>query len=441
MRLPMPRKLMSAALIIFAVLSFTCPRCHGADDPSAKHPKYVFLMIGDGMGVSQRSLADRFVKELGGPTGKTGLVMESLPNSAITDTASLSGVTDSAAAGTAIACGVKTKNGFLGMTPDGKNVDSLAVFAKQRGMKVGIVTSDHINGATPSAFYAHVNRRGAYSDINPFIPKSGFDLFAGDEFLLTGGSGERPDAQLARQGYKVIRGFDKFKAAKKLERLVCVQQFDFAIDAKDKAPSLSETLSKTIDLLDGDQGFFIMLEGARIDWACHNNDIAAAIKEVVDFDNAVKVALDFLKNRPDRTLLVVTADHETGGLEISDSKGSLAPIQSRKCSMAAFQNHVDELKKKASFDDLAKSVNEKFGLTDLSADELAKLKDAYYGGKNQVIAVCAGIFDARCGVKWKTSGHTGAKVKTTAAGAGSELFNGEMDNTDIPKRLKQLMAR
>ena len=422
--------------------------------------KYAFLMIGDGMGVNQRKAAE--ICRKASVNGKDkNLIMESFPSSALTKTDSLSGVTDSAAAGTALACGEKTKNGMLGILPDGRKLESLAEKARQAGMKTGIIPDTPVNHAPPAAFYAHVNARNNYSDITSFLAPSGFDLFIGDNFLVSKGAAA-PDASLAEKGYTVIKDIAEFQKLKKgTSKIVFIQNIPYAIDEHGKRKiTLSECLSKSIELLDNPDGFFIMLEGGKIDWACHSNDIAAAVREVFEFDDAVRTAYEFYLKHKDETLIVVTADHETGGLTLTPGGELSETLLLQKSSGSNFIKYLNTCKKnKTTFDEALMKIKDTFGLTDIKSPDIEKIRQAYnyfigssskdarpaeikkmYGEKNPVIHVCSEIIDRKAGVQWSTSKHTGAKIKTTAIGKGAENFSGEMDNTEIPARMKNILG-
>jgi alkaline phosphatase len=421
-----------------------------ADDKAqVKNPKYIFLMIGDGMGENLRKATDIYLKS--SKEGKKALVMESFPVRGLTRTKSLSGVTDSAAAGTALSCGKKTRNGILGLTEDGKVLESVAELAKRKGLKVGIISDAPINHATPAAFYAHVDSRNKYSEISAFIPKSRFDFFSGGKFLKSKGK-KAPDEILKSAGYRIIRKVEDFNAF--------AYNIPYAIDEKGKKKiTLAKILEKAIKNLDNPQGFFIMLEGGKIDWSCHNNDIATAIKNVAAFDNAIEVAYKFYMQDPDNTLIVVTADHETGGLKLGNTANLRESIDSQQCSKMSFMKDVNTLKKKnGTFEEFKKLVENNFGLKKLNGEETEALRHAYnafmdktskdsrpeeikkmYGSGNPVIYACSEILSKRAGIKWSSGGHTTKKVTTTAIGAGAEKFKGEKDNTDTAKILKDFM--
>lgn len=452
--------LLSRFNLIFILAAFVC--CWQVSAAEKKmgpqHPKYIFLLIGDGMGTNQRIITDKYVrdnKETG--YGGSGLYMESFPYSGNTRTTSESGITDSAAAGTALSCGSKTKNGMLGMTPDGKFVESVALVAKKKGMNVGILTDSYINDATPAAFYAHVDSRGKYTEISNFLPVDGFELLSGSEPRKSRTADPAPDAFFAEKGYNVVREAKNFKVLnpEKEKKVVFINKIPYAIDGQPDI-TLAELLKKSIDMLNSPKGFFIMLEGGKIDWACHGNDIGTAIKETLAFDKAVKVAYDFYLAHPEDTLLIVTADHETGGLELGDMDKMTETVNSQKTSLTVFADTLEEMKnKKMAPEEFLANFALKFFTTPLDDKESALMEKAWQemlqksqpdvkvekSLQNGVVAAASKITAGRCGVKWSTTGHSDKKVKTAAIGSDSDKFNSTLglDNTDIANNLKEII--
>lgn len=265
------------------------------------------LLIGDGMGPLQIRLA-RGTE--GGP-----LAMERTPYSGIVTTQSADrAVTDSAASGTALATGRKTNNGMVGVAPDGRRLQTIVERARLAGKSTGIISTDSLHGATPASFAAHVESRGEREKIAAQMAASGVDVMMGfwkGWFLPKSAGGERDDgrdlvAEIRQAGYDVVftrNGLRKAKADK------VVGLFE-----DDTAPSLSEMVSVAIARLDKNpKGFLLVVEEARIDWECHDHNLDAAIERVRMLDAAVVTALDFARD-DGSTLVVVTADHETGGL-------------------------------------------------------------------------------------------------------------------------------
>ena len=294
--------------------------------------KYVFYFIGDGMGVNQVNAAETYLGALDGRIGITPLCFPSFPFSAFVNTQSATnGVTDSAAAGTALATGNKTKNGALGVLKDLTTpVNSIAQWAHDAGAAVGITTSVTVDHATPAAFYAHVGKRGDTYMIGQQLVATDFDFFAGSDFTTP----QNPDGgadlyQQARdKGYCITRSYKEYqKRSKKADKMILLQSEEaskvdrggipYALDRQVGDLTLPDITRAAINFLTknqgGKDGFFLMVEGGKIDWLCHANDVAF-IPELIEMDDAVKVAYEFYQQHPDETLIVVTADHETGGL-------------------------------------------------------------------------------------------------------------------------------
>lgn len=429
-------------------------------------PRYVFLFIGDGMSTPQRMLAEEYARV----TGMGELAMNHLPFHATTRTCSSSSlITDSAAAATAIACGVKTYNGAIGVDPARKPVASVAECAHRAGRKVGIVTTCTINHATPAGFYAHRVNRGLSYQIGLDLVASGFDYFAGGGFGA-GKSDDKKDAcyrgdlyDLARKaGYQVVRTRADLAACRPGGKVlfswgeIHIQQ---EIDRREGDPSLAELTAKGIELLDGPDGFFMMVEGGTIDWAGHSNDAATNLRETLDLDRAVRVALDFQKRHPKETLIVVTGDHETGGMTMGFAKTGytlyLKRLAGQKCSIGKFASRLKAAQKAAArdkkpytFDEAKKLLTDWFGFDFtkpadrkaaddeivLTADDVKELEKAFARGRLDKVA--ARITAEKAGISWTSGAHTALPVLTTAQGVGGETFVGFFENTGIAARLK-----
>lgn len=437
-------------------------------DPGTVKPvKYVFLFIGDGMSIPQRMTAEEFSIK----TNKGKLFINSMPFQAVTTTSSSNSfITDSAASGTAIACGEKTLNGVIGMAADRKrNLESIAEVAKKSGRKVGIISSVTINHATPAAFYAHNPSRGNYYNISLDMIKSDFDYFGG------GGASKHNDKKnkaykgdiyklAAQAGYTVAHGRDaiaKIPAdAKKVFAIGASGALPYAIDRTQNDMALADFVKDAVKRLDNEKGFFIMAEGGKIDWVGHSNDAGTNIREVIDLDNAVKVAYEFAKKHPNDTLIVVTGDHETGGMTLGFAgtgySSFIENIKYQKCSGGAFHKKISALIKKdnVTFDDIKKMITADFGLSfdknaenkrmNLSASEIKRIESAFkrqfpngkYKSSYALTAEIVKIFNNKCALGWTSGAHTALPVLTTAWGAQGHLFSNFIDNTDIAKRLK-----
>ena len=441
----------------------------------AAAPKYVFVFIGDGMSTPQRLMAEDFSKR----TGRGELAMNHLARRTETATKSANKVvTDSAAAATAIAGGEKTDNGMLGMRPDGTRLESVAAVAKKAGRKVGIVTTVTIVHATPAGFYAHNRNRGDSRAIAMDLVKSGFDYFAGGGiggwtqpkggYFDTNGNfvkleegreavpGIDPYSLWQTNGYTFVKDdLAAFKALKPGRPVWCVfgeSGMDYALDRDGSQPTLAEVVEKGIELLDGPDGFFLMCEGGKVDYAGHANDAGGSVAEQLSLDDAVKVATRFAKAHPGETLIVTTGDHETGGLirGITGAGAAFDPalLKHQRGTASKFSSifkNAQEKNAAFSFDDAMALVRENFGLggpvplTDADRDELKKAfeqkKPAEFAG------AAKRILSAHAGLAWKSGGHTALPTMTTAEGPGSEILEGMTDNTEIGVRLKGLYTR
>ena len=448
-------------------------------------PKYVFVFIGDGMSMPQRMTAEEFARLSGyGP-----LAMNALRHQSSTRTRSANAiVTDSAAAATAIACGEKANNGALGVAPDGRRLESVAEFAKKRGMKVGIMTTVPIVHATPAGFYAHRPNRGDSYGIALDLLASKFDFFAGggvyDKYDDKAHAEYRGNIlELAeKDGFTIARDRTSFAALKpgcgKAWGVFSDCGLPFAIDGDEKYPDLAVMVSKAVELLEGPDGFFIMAEGGAVDHCAHANDAAAVLREVISMDAAVKVAVKFMERHPSETLVIVTGDHETGGMAMGFAglgyRFQVGLLANQKCSAEVFSNRIARMLEQninLSFDEVKPLVEENFGLVfdaakaateemkqlRLSADEIKDLEKAFRKDvefvrarqrettkhdvqrRRQFAAACRRILSNHAGVGWSSGAHTALPTMTTADGCGAENFTGFLENTDIAVRLKALL--
>lgn len=283
-------------------------------------PKNIILVIGDGMGVNHIKAA-RIVSV--GIDGK--LNMEKLPIiSFITTYSANSSVPDSAAAATAIACGYKTNNGMVGMLPDGEKVMSILEAAKSIGKATGLVTTDKVTGATPAAFVTHTNSRNNFKEIaEQLLEGNKVNVILGGEelfFLPKSLGGKRTDErnlieEAKEAGYRFVNTVEDLLSVPVEETRYLLGLFPVK-RCQDRKPSLAEMTDIAIRILSQEEkGFFLMMEGAQIDWTSHANNTEQTIRETIDLDKAVKVILEFAKNDK-KTLVVITADHETGGMKV-----------------------------------------------------------------------------------------------------------------------------
>ena len=369
--------------------------------------KYVFYFIGDGMGFNHVSLTEYWLGHTQGVFDSRPLSFSQFPVLGWAVTHSESNlITDSAAAGTALSTGNKTKNGMLATGPDSTALTSISYKIHDAGYKIGISSTVGINHATPAAFYGHNVNRGNYYEIASEIPASEFEFFAGGGAIESTGDDEDKVSvyeAIENGGYVIAEGMDDFAAKKDgAEKMMLLQkdgrlrtELPYAIDMKEHDMTQADLVRASIDFLydEGGEGFFVMSEGGRIDWASHGNDTKAVILETLSLSDAVAEAVRFYNEHPDETLIVVTADHETGGLTLSWEKG--------------YNLYLDKLEEISCSKDM------------VSEEERERMNEISH--------------EARIG--WTTGDHSAANVPVFAIGAGSDLFSGRMDNTDIPKRI------
>jgi alkaline phosphatase len=347
-----------------------------------------------------------------------------------------SNVTDSAAAGTALASGYKTNNGFIGMLPEGEVVPTIAEVLAEQGYKTGVIATSRITHATPAAYYGHSNDRDAEQVLAEQLVNSNLTVALGggwNYFDPTRRADRKDLISVAKgNGFDYITTKQELMAysGEKVLGLFASSHMNSVTERTPAEPLLPEMTAKAIEILSKDDApFFLMVEGSQIDWEGHDNDVFGIWKETVEFDEAVKVALDFAKENPD-TLVVVTADHETGGLGLSTGGYTMDLEMVRK-----YQKTTDwVVANSQNMEELKSNVKEYYGF-DLSEEEVAYLEAA--GNKIEALAE---ITSARASLGWTTHDHTGALVPVFAFGPGAEEFVGIMDNTDLPRKIASLLG-
>lgn len=448
-------------------------------------PKNVILLVGDGLGFSQRQITEYYNMTVNGSTEK--LVMNQLPESGINSThAANTLIVDSAAAGTALASGVKTNNGVVGKDADLNDVKTLVELAEEAGQATGLVTTTRLTHATPAAFASHNESRGNENDIAYDYLDSGVDFFAGgglrhfipqnfpkDSTDYAGNtikSKRTDDKDLVKEfeklGYTTFTGnagADAFKTAKfeegdKVFAAFTYTHLPYEIDRTNsypELPSLADMTAQAIELLSQDKdGFFLMVEGGRIDHAAHANDLAGVVHDTLAFDAAVKEAHDFYMANPEDTLIIVVGDHETGGLGLGmDAQGYFVDVEAVKDVTASIEDQLmygNDLSYAGDKAEFLKILADNYDLGDLTIAEGMTLdvairaeevgQTAGYYRVSPVALTVAHILSDRANVNWTTTIHTGAAIPFTAGGVGADQFNGYIDNTDISKTLAELMG-
>ena len=446
--------------------------------------KYVFLFIGDGMAMPQVSSAEVFsTARSSKDIAVTRLGFSKFPVTGLATTYDAGTfITDSASAGTAIATGHKTLSGVINMdVGKTQKFKPITEYVHESGMKVGIVSSVTLNHATPASFYANAASRSNYYDIAVQLAKSNFEYFGGGSILQRAGkNNDREDAvALAKaNGFTYVDTKDGFNSLKPgsgkviavSPRLQDDGAMQYEIDRKPGELSLADFTKKGIELLENPKGFFMMVEGGKVDWACHANDAGAVIHDVLALDAAIRVALDFAAKYPKDTLIVVTGDHETGGLTIgfagTQYNTFFDKVALQKRSYIAFDDEVLKPYKAKTFQanaklaDLLPAINESFGINFNSLSDFQKqqiefafqrsmgneqvhsfAEDRYllYGGYEPLTVKLTQMMNQTAGIGWTSYAHTGVPVPVFANGAHQEIFGGYYDNTDLFRKLASAM--
>ena len=443
--------------------------------------KYVFYFIGDGMGSNQVLASEMYYSAIQGqPLGRVQTLMTTFPFSGSASSYSASnGITDSAAAGTCLATGSKTTNGMLGLAPDSSRLTTIAEELKAQGWGVGIMTTVAIDHATPAAFYAHVPKRNMYYKIGKQLCSSNFDFFGGAGFHHPQGKHDDKPENLYRMaekaGYTIAHGYDEAKSQitnnkSQISKMILVQKDDdqgtkhgsnlpYAIDRKEGDLTLAQIVSTAIPFLEArHERFFMMVEGGMIDYACHSDDAATAIGEVWDMNEAMKAAYAFYEKHPEETLILVTADHETGGLALGNSDYTLHLdlLQYQKCSAWYLSDLFTQLfkdNKQPTWEQAQAIYREQLGFWDsveITEEEEMKLKGYYQAVINHqakdtetmyktINNMASGIslLNMKAHIGWTTYAHSAHTVPIFAIGPGAQNFSGWHDNTEIVPLLRR----
>lgn len=445
----------------------------------SQNAKYIFYLISDGTGINTLLGTEMMNAELKKRNGRIPLCLSNFPVCGIASTYSYnSGITDSAASGTALATGNKTRNGIIGETHDSIPCNSIAVWAKQSGAKVGIASSVCINHATPASFYAHSHSRNNYFEIGKDMIEANFDFYGASDFNKPKDKfGNNLYTYASENGYNIVRGYkDYLQESNKSKKIILFQpeiwssrdaySLPYNIDHQEGCMTIAQIMKAQLDFLskDAPNGFLLINEiGGKVDFACHNNDGATAFSEVLAVDSCIKIAYDFYKKHPNETLIVFTSDHETGGLVLGTAKGgynlNLKIFEKQKCSLEKltkeFQNLRAQTNNKASWEQVKSILSDKLSFwidIKINSIEENRLKDIYnksfcnkmpnennlYSSNEPIAAEAIRIINSKAHLNWGTGGHSAGLVPVYACGVGAELFTGHNDNADIPRKIAKI---
>lgn len=458
------------SLVLFIVLFFTATL-------SAKTPKYIFYCIGDGMSFAHVMATQLFYENGNYEDGNESLVFLDFPvRSAIRTHANNSLITCSAAAGTALATGHKTNLTHIGIGPDKQPLTSVAKQLRDKGYAIGIITSGQLDDATPAAFYAGQMRNDTYQ-IGKEGADSQFDFLVGSTLMKPFNRRDPSQPYIydyyRQKGYTVCRGTEGYNSQKNANKILLVDTdttlkkwLPYVIEREPGKLGLEFMVQAGIEKLykkKNKKGFFMMIEGASIDHASHPRDIATAVKETIEFDRSVRLAYEFYKKHPDETLIIVTADHETGGLTIGETTThpfNWEYVNYQKMSKESLSKLFQKMRETGEIDTWEKTkkiLAENTGLWDkipVNAGEEAQLMQCYYetivkkNSKQEItlyakseplVADAIALLNKKIGVGWTSFSHTGGFVPFYAIGCQARQFGALNDNIEIPNTIRKIM--
>lgn len=402
-------------------------------------PKNIIMVVADGMGPAYTTAYRNYVDDDTTPAIETVVFDDILVGNASTYPAPVSGyVTDSAAAATALATGVKSYNGAIGVDVDKQPVQSVMHYAKAKGMRTGLAVTSQIVHATPASYIAHNESRSNYNAIADDF----YDVKVNGEFvadvMLGGGTSyfERDDrdvlAQFIDAGYAYADSYNRLASVPAGSNVIGL----FAPVALPKV--LDETRKNRLEYLtqhaikhlENDKGFFLLVEASQVDWAGHANDIGSAMAEMHDLAQTMEYLRAYVQEHPD-TLVVLTADHSTGGLTIGangDYRWSPQYLREMGASASTMAKALAQQDKPGEY--MAQTLG--FALSD---DDMAHFSQVAGLGDEDRYTAVKSFLDSKTNTGWTTSGHTGVDVEVFAFGAGKQAFMGQIDNTDIAKNI------
>ena len=481
--------------LILALAMLTCAATAMAEDAAPATPKYVFMFIGDGMGNPQVTATQYYLGALENPDSTipvpAQLSFTDFENVGLMTTYDASSFCpDSASTATSMASGQKTLSGVINYNIDlTESFKIITEYAKEAGKKVGVISSVSLDHATPAAYYAKSESRGEYYDIAlQGVSGTTLDFLGGGSYLTPDGDGTQANLfDVAEEnGFTVANTLEDIRALNSESGRVLAITPDIADSASMQyeidrvrmeaegadSLSLAEMVQAGISVLDNDEeGFFLMTEGGKIDWSCHANDAMTSIMDTIALSDAVQVAIDFAAEHPEETLIIVTADHETGGMTIGFATTAYDThfnyLQNQTISFTQFDAVIGEMRENgATFEDALAEIEKYYGLTTeegqdltLTETEIASLTAAFelsmlpseervigeqeellYGGYEPLSMAVSHIINNKAGLSFTSYAHTGLQIPVYAMGVGADNFSGLYDNTDIFSKTMQAMG-
>ncbi|MCX7641539.1 MAG: alkaline phosphatase [Elusimicrobiales bacterium] len=380
-------------------------------------PKDIIILIADGMGINSMSFGDLLwnMEEFKN-FSDFGIVKPYPVNSKYY-------ITDSAAAGTAIACGKKTLNGRICIDEKGNRLESIAYRAKKNRKSVGIITNTRITHATPAVFYANHIDREMENEIAHFIPKSNFDLFIGGGWKYI----NLVEEELFKNGYEIVRKKEDIDInVNKIIGIFSDSHMSYEIDRKDSEPSLSYLVDFSLRFLSKNKkGFLMIVESGRIDHCEHDNDIVCLAYEMKELKEVMKVIFNYVSKNRD-SLFVMLSDHSNGGLSLGRDANevlNIEPIKNAKSSAFVFSKETEKVE---DYDLFKQKYFNNFGI-------FISFRD-FDDIKNKRISLLE-PFNVFCNIKWSTNEHEASYVGIFSYWNGAENFRGFMDIDEIGRKL------
>jgi alkaline phosphatase len=408
-------------------------------------PKNIIMVVADGMGPAFTTAYRLYKDDPKTPEIELTALDPYLVGTAQTYPAPVSGyVTDSAASATALSSGVKTYNGAIGLDVDKNPVESVLQRAKKLGMRTGLAVTSQIVHATPASYVAHNESRKNYNEIADSFLDDRLDDKNIADVMLGGGWNYfiREDRNLVAEfqalGYQYANSYtDLLSLPVGKPTLGLFGDTGLSEALNDTNPHrLSVLAENAIAHLENVNGYFLLVEASQVDWAGHGNDIASAMAEMEDLEQTIKMLTSYVDQHPD-TLVVLTADHSTGGLTIGadgDYRWSPEYIQNMKASVMAIAE------KMPAQEDMALYVEDMFGF-ELNTEEKNIISGITSDTKTKERnTILKSILDKRTNTGWTTSGHTGVDVEVYAFGAGAQVFAGNLNNTDIAEKIFEFLG-
>ncbi|MCK5128271.1 MAG: alkaline phosphatase [Clostridiales bacterium] len=412
--------------------------------------KYIFLFIGDGMGFDIVDAANDILMH---NEDRQLCFLDFESKGEVITTLESGAATDSGAAATSLATGVNTYDGAIGVDSNGKSVENLIEYIAARNLKTGVISTVTIDHATPAGFYAHQKNRSMYDEIIKDAIASPLNVLAGG-YTSAGVSKTTMRKWAKGTGFEIssVGSGDEFSA----DKGIYLADIPFVNDNDGSQSTLTSLLTHTVENLYSDSGFFIMAEAGKIDWAMHNWSWADGVSELLDMEEAISYAVDFYDEHPDETMIIITADHETGGF-IYDGQSNHEQFNAIDTSYSRLNSYIKSAKKKGlstGYVNLKEYLIGRFGFdyadgtqnaTWVSSTNSNRIYDAFKDycynrtSSSDVMDIIFDVINSIAGERFTTTVHSKKNVPVYALGRYAKIFEGVYDNTMIYHKIKNII--